>query len=311
MQFGLMTEPQLGMTYDELLGAARFAEDSGLDSFARSDHYLFPGAEAPHATDALATLAGLARETSRIDLCVLVAPVTFRHPAVLAKMAATIDEMSGGRFVLGVGTGWMDEEHEAFGLDFPDLNERFERMEDALAYLWHAFGRKDGTFEGKHYSLANEDVRPRPTGRIPLIVGGSGEKRTPRLAGTYADEFNFGFRPLDGVKLRIDRAREAAEKAGRDPDDLRISIMTGVAAGMDQDGLKRVLARMAEADPRGRSAEDLEKAYRDRGAPIGTAEELRELFATYEEAGVDRIHVQHLGPFDRDVLEELFAAVMG
>ena len=116
MQFGLMTEPQLGMTYEELLAAAKFAEEAGLDSFARSDHYLFPGTDAPHATDALATLAGLARETSRIDLCVLVAPITFRHPAVLAKMAATIDEMSGGRLVLGVGTGWMEEEHETFGL---------------------------------------------------------------------------------------------------------------------------------------------------------------------------------------------------
>lgn len=309
MQFGLMTEPQLGMTYEELLAAAKFAEEAGLDSFARSDHYLFPGTAAPHATDALATLAGLARETSRIDLCVLVAPITFRHPAVLAKMAATIDEMSGGRLVLGVGTGWMEEEHEAFGLDFYDQNERFERMEEALEYLWHAFGRKSGPFEGKHYSLANEDVRPKPTGRIPLIVGGSGEKRTPRLAGTYADEFNFGFRPLDAVGRRIDRARQAAEKAGRDPDELRISIMTGVAAGLDQDGLKRMLSRMAETDPRGRSAEEIEKAYRDRGAPIGTADEIRELFAKYEEAGVDRIHVQHLGPFDREVLEELFAAV--
>ena len=305
-----MTEPQLGMTYEQLLGAAKFAEEAGLASFARSDHYLFPAsATPPHATDALATLAGLARETSRIDLCVLVAPITFRHPAVLAKMAATIDEMSGGRLVLGVGTGWMEEEHEAFGLDFYDLNERFERMEDALGYLWHAFGRKDGPFQGKHYSLTNEDVRPKPTGKIPLIVGGSGERRTPRLAGTYADEFNFGFRPIEAVKLRIDRARAAARKAGRNPDDIRISIMTGVAAGMDQAGLQQMLARMAEADPRGRSAEDLEKAYRDRGAPIGTAEELRELFATYEEAGVDRIHVQHLGPFDRDVLEELFGAL--
>ena len=309
MQFGLMTEPQLGMTYEEVLAAAKFAEEAGLDSFARSDHYLFPGTDAPHATDALATLAGLARETNRIDLCVLVAPITFRHPAVLAKMAATIDEMSGGRLVFGVGTGWMEEEHEAFGLDFPDLNERFERLEEALAYLWHAFGRKDGAFQGKHYRLADVDVRPRPTGKIPLIVGGSGEKRTPRLAGTYADEFNFGFRPIDAVKLRIDRAREAATKAGRDPDDIRISIMTGVAGGMDEDGLKRMLSRMAEADPRGRSADELEKAYRDRGAPIGTAGELRELFAPYEEAGVDRIHVQHFGPFDREVLEELFAAV--
>jgi len=311
MQFGLMTEPQLGMTYAQLLDAARFAEEAGLDAFSRSDHYLFPNATAPHATDAFATLAGLARETSRIDLCVLVAPITFRHPAVIAKMAATIDEMSGGRLVLGVGTGWMEEEHTAFGIDFYDQSERFERMEEALEYLWHAFGRTAGPFPGKHYRLENSEVRPMPTGRIPLIVGGSGERRTPRLAGTWADEYNFGFRPIGAVTMRIDRARDAAAKAGRNPDDLRISIMTGVAAGIDQDGLQRMLARMAEADPRGRSAAELEKAYRERGAPIGTAEEIRALFAEYEAAGVDRIYVQHLGPFDREVLEELFTAVRG
>lgn len=311
MQFTLMTEPQLGMTYAQILDAAKFAEEAGLDAFARSDHYLFPGTEAPHATDAFATLAGLARETSRIELCVLVAPITFRHPAVIAKMAATIDEMSGGRLVLGIGTGWMEEEHAAFGLDFYDQNERFERMEEALEYLWYAFGRKDGAFTGKHYRLESTEVRPLPTGKIPLIVGGSGERRTPRLAGTWADEYNFGFRPIDAVKMRIERAHEAAEKAGRDPADLRISIMTGVAAGMDQDGLDRALESMATADPRGRSAEDIGKAYRERGLPIGTSEEIRELLAEYEAAGVDRIHVQHLGPFDRDVLEELFAAVRG
>jgi len=309
MEFGLMTEPQLGMTYAGLLDAARFAEEAGLDAFSRSDHYLFPRVAGAHATDAFATLAGLARETRRIELCVLVSPITFRHPAVLAKMAATIDEMAGGRLALGIGTGWMEEEHAAFGLDFFDQSERFERMEEALEYLWHAFGRKEGPFEGKHYRLAGTEVRPLPTGRIPLIVGGGGERRTPRLAGTWADEYNFGFRPLDAVRLRIDRARQAAEKAGRNPDGIRISIMTAVAAGMDEDGFRKVLARMAAADPMGRSGDELEGRMKERGIPMGTAEQVREVIAEYEAAGVDRIHVQHLGPFDRDLLEELFAAV--
>jgi F420-dependent oxidoreductase-like protein len=311
MEFGLMTEPQLGMTYAGLLDAARFAEEAGLDAFSRSDHYLFPRVAGAHATDAFATLAGLARETRRIELCVLVSPITFRHPAVLAKMAATIDEMAGGRLALGIGTGWMEEEHAAFGLDFFDQSERFERMEEALEYLWHAFGRKEGPFEGKHYRLAGTEVRPLPTGRIPLIVGGGGERRTPRLAGTWADEYNFGFRPLDAVRLRIDRARQAAEKAGRNPDGIRISIMTAVAAGMDEDGFRKVLARMAAADPMGRSGDELEGRMKERGIPMGTAEQVREVIAEYEAAGVDRIHVQHLGPFDRDLLEELFAAIRG
>jgi alkanesulfonate monooxygenase SsuD/methylene tetrahydromethanopterin reductase-like flavin-dependent oxidoreductase (luciferase family) len=226
-------------------------------------------------------------------------------------MAATIDEMAGGRLALGIGTGWMEEEHAAFGLDFFDQSERFERMEEALEYLWHAFGRKEGPFEGKHYRLAGTEVRPLPTGRIPLIVGGGGERRTPRLAGTWADEYNFGFRPLDAVRLRIDRARQAAEKAGRNPDGIRISIMTAVAAGMDEDGFRKVLARMAAADPMGRSGDELEGRMKERGIPMGTAEQVREVIAEYEAAGVDRIHVQHLGPFDRDLLEELFAAIRG
>lgn len=311
MQFVLMTEPHLGMSYAELLGAARFADEAGLDGFARSDHFLFPRNTGAHATEAFATLAGLARETSRVDLVVLVAPITFRHPAVLAKMATTIDEMSGGRLSLGVGTGWMEDEHATFGLDFPELGTRFEMMEEALGYLWHAFGRKPGPFDGKHYKFDGTEVRPLPTGSIPLIVGGSGEKRTPRLAGTYADEYNFGHRPPDAIKMRIDRARAAAEKAGRDPGALRISIMTSVAAGMDEDGFRRVLARIAEADPMGRDAAALEKVMKERNIPMGTAEQVREEIHALEEAGVDRFYVQHLGPFDRDLLEELFTALRG
>lgn len=311
MQFALMTEPQLGMSYDQLLGAAKFAEEAGLDAFARSDHFLFPRNTGANATDAFATLGGLARETSRIELVVLVSPITFRHPGVIAKMATTIDEMSGGRLALGVGTGWMEDEHATFGLDFPDLGVRFEMMEEALGYLWHAFGRKSGPFEGKHYQFDGTEVQPRPTGSIPLIVGGSGEKRTPRVAGTYADEYNFGHRPIDATKMRIERARTAAEKAGRDPDAVRISMMSAVAAGMDEDGFRRILARLAAADPMGRDAEALEKVMRERNLPMGTSDQVREEMAALEEAGVDRFYVQHLGPFDRDLLEELFAAVRG
>jgi alkanesulfonate monooxygenase SsuD/methylene tetrahydromethanopterin reductase-like flavin-dependent oxidoreductase (luciferase family) len=311
MQFVLMTEPHLGMTFADLLGAAKFADEAGLEGFARSDHYLFPRNTESHATDAFATLAGLARETSRVELVVLVAPITFRHPAVLAKMATTIDEMSDGRLALGVGTGWMTDEHETFGLDFPELGTRFEMMEEALGYLWHALGRKPGPFEGKHYQFDGTAVHPLPTGSIPLIVGGSGEKRTPRLAGTYADEYNFGHRPIDAIKLRIERARAAAEKAGRDPAALRISIMTSVAAGMDEDGFRRLLARIAEADPMGRDAEALEKVMRERNIPMGTSEQVREEIHSLEAAGVDRLYVQHLGPFDRELLEELFAAIRG
>jgi F420-dependent oxidoreductase-like protein len=309
MDFILMTEPQLGMTYDQILDLARFAEDMGLAGFSRSDHYAFGGFDGPHATDAFATLAGLARETERIELCVLVAPITFRHPAVMAKMAATIDEMSGGRLRLGVGTGWQEHEHEQYGLDFFDWKGRFERLEEALAYLHHAFGRKPGTFSGNHYSLKTADVRPAPTGPMPIIVGGSGEKKTPRLAGTYADEFNFGIRPDDEIRLRIDRAREAAEKAGRDPDALSFSTMTGAIVGVDQSSFEANLARVAAADPWKRSAEELESRYRERGLPVGTAEEAAEVIGRIEQAGISRVYYQCVGPYDHQFLEETLIAL--
>lgn len=308
MQFGLMTEPQLGMTYDTLRGLAQWAEAAGLDAFARSDHYTFMDVDGPHATDAFATLAGLARDTSRLDLVVLVSPITFRHPGVIAKTAATIDEMSGGRLRLGLGTGWMEEEHAGFGIDFYDQAERFQRLEEALQYIHHAFGRADGPFQGNYYSLRETAVRPLPTGALPLIVGGQGPRRTPRLAGQYGDEFNFVPRSDQEVAARIERARQAASAAGRDPEALMISTMTPIIGGRDRAEYREVLARVADADPFGRSAADLDKSYRERGRPVGTADEVQETIAHYEELGFDRLYLQHFGPYDHDLLEQIFAA---
>jgi alkanesulfonate monooxygenase SsuD/methylene tetrahydromethanopterin reductase-like flavin-dependent oxidoreductase (luciferase family) len=309
MEYVLMTEPQLGMTYDRLLDLAGLAESLGLDGFSRSDHYGFPGAESAHATDAFATLAGLARETSRIELCVLVTPITFRHPAVLAKMAATIDEMSGGRLSLGVGTGWMEEEHTAFGFDFYDQRGRFERLEEALAYLHHAFGRREGPFTGIHYRLEATEVRPLPSGPMPILVGGNGERLTPRLAGTYADDYNCGIHSTAGLEMRIERARVAAAAANRDPEELRISVMTPVITGMDRSSFEANLSRVAGADPFGRAAEAISSRYRERGLPIGTADEVHEVVSRLAEAGIGRIYVQHLGPFDHDLIEETYAVL--
>ena len=309
MEFGVMTEPQLGMTYDDQLDIARFAERIGLDVFARSDHYGFPGFEDPHATDAFASLAGLARETDRIDLCVLVSPVTFRHPAVIAKSAATIDEMSNGRLILGVGTGWMEEEHEQFGLPFPEWGERFSRLEEALGYLGAAFGRTEGGFDGEHYRLAPTEVAPGPSGRLPIVVGGSGPRRTPTLAGTHADEYNLMVMPIDDLTARVNLARDAAREAGRDPDGLLISIMGGAIVGSDEAAFERNLERVAAADPFGRSPEALESRFRERGLPVGTAAEARETLAALAEAGVGRFYLQHFGPFEHDLLEEMFDSV--
>lgn len=306
MEYGLMTEPQLGMTYDELRRLAQMAERSGLTAFARSDHYLFPRVEGPHATDAFVTLGGLARETESIELVVLVSPITFRHPGVIAKMAGSLDEMTGGRFSLGLGTGWMEEEHAGFGLDFPELGERFDRLEEALGYMAAAF--RGETFDGAHYTLTESQVKPRPE-RCRVIVGGGGPHRTPRLAGTFADEFNLPFRPLDEVAVRIERARQAAGKHDRDPEALVVSLMGAGIVGSDRAEFEENLARVAAADPFGREAADLEQSMRDRGMPVGTADEVAARLEELEAAGVGRWYLQHFGPYDDDLVESMLAAL--
>jgi len=202
-----MTEPQLGGTYDDLLRFARHAESLQLDSFARSDHLAWRGAPMA-ATDAFATLGGLARDTESIRLCVLVTPITFRHPAVIAKNAATIDQMSDGRLDLGVGTGWNEHEHDVLGLHFPDQAERWERFADALDYLETAFSEEGREHRGPYYSLKT-DVLPKPKG-IRIIIGGSGPKRTPTLAGQRADEYNTYVGDPEAIAARVAVMRAAA-----------------------------------------------------------------------------------------------------
>ncbi|MEX1044295.1 MAG: LLM class flavin-dependent oxidoreductase, partial [Acidimicrobiia bacterium] len=243
MRYSLMTEPQLGGTYDQLLELALWAEAEGMVSFARSDHYYSSREPRPDATDAFATLAGLARETTSIRLCVLVSPISFRHPAVIAKTAATIDQMSGGRLDLGVGTGWMDLEHDVLGLPFPEWPERFERLSEALPYLRAAFEDDHASISGNFYSI-DAEVRPRPTG-TRLVVGGSGAVKTPTLAGTYADEYNHFPASADELAPKIEVLRRAAEEAGRDPEAIEVTIMGPVITGRDEADFRQRLARAA------------------------------------------------------------------
>jgi len=182
MQFSFMTEPQLGGTYHDLSRAARLTEQAGLVSFARADHYYWAAGPKP-TTDAFTSFGGLARELGKTRLAILVTPITFRHPAVISKSAATLDEMTDGRFDLGVGTGWMEAEHRAFGIPFPSWKERFARLEEALQYIRASFSGQ--TFEGNYYRTDAEAL-PQPR-QVRVMVGGSGPDRTPRLAGTYAE----------------------------------------------------------------------------------------------------------------------------
>ncbi|MGB7860842.1 MAG: LLM class flavin-dependent oxidoreductase [Acidimicrobiia bacterium] len=302
MKFSVMTEPHLGGTYDQQLAAALWCETEGLISFARCDHYLSGGDPTPAATDALAVLAGLARDTSTIRLCVLVSPITFRHPAVIAKTAATIDQMSRGRLDLGIGTGWMELEHVNLGLPFPDWPERWDRFEDSLDYLEAAFGEGPGQHEGRYYSL-NAEVKPKPTG-MRIIIGGSGAKRTPRLAGTRADEYNFFICPPDQARLKIETMQEAAN--GR---VVEATAMGGALVGRTESEFQERLARSAES--RGITPNELEERYVNNGFPIGTPDRVAETVGQLEEAGLERLYVQWLDLDDFDGMVETVDIVRG
>jgi alkanesulfonate monooxygenase SsuD/methylene tetrahydromethanopterin reductase-like flavin-dependent oxidoreductase (luciferase family) len=303
MELALMTEPQLGGTYDDLLDAARWSEEAGLVAFARSDHYYWTGG--PDATDAFVSLGGVARETERIRLVVLVSPLTFRHPAVIAKSAATLDQMSGGRFDLGIGTGWMELEHEVFGLDFPDWSERFARLEEALPYVTAALRDDEASYEGAHYSI-DATVRPLAPD-VGLIVGGSGPRRTPRLAARWADEYNPFLRPTDELAPKIRVLREAAEEYGRDPASIRVSVMGGCLVGTDRADYRDRLAE--EAAERDKEPAEVEALFVERGMPHGTPEQAHELLDDLAAIGVDRWYVQTI-PHDLETVRRVVSPLL-
>lgn len=300
MKYSIMTEPQLGGTYDEILRAARLAESEGLYSFARSDHLAWSREPAAEATDAFATLAGLARDTERVRLCVLVSPITFRHPAIIAKNAATIDQMSGGRLDLGIGTGWNDYEHQALGIPFPQSSQRWARLEDAIDYLEAAFGPGRGRHLGPFYAL-DFDVKPKPTG-IRLVIGGSGSRRTPRLAGTRADEYNLFICPADEARAKIRVMREAA--GDRDVEATMMGPVT--VAGSDAELAERLIAAAARRDI---TSEELTSRWEKAGVMFGTPGQVKEKIAALEEAGVERIYLQWLDLADYDGLARMLELV--
>ena len=286
MQLVLMTEPQMGGTYEDLLFAAQTAEDGGLAGFSRSDHYYWSGQPGLAATDAFTTLGGIARETNRVRLGVLVSPITFRHPAVIAKSAASIDEMSGGRFDLGVGTGWMEAEHEAFGLSFPPQRERFDRLTETLEYLRAAFS--GGSFNGQYYSF-DADARPRPVG-IHLLVGGSGPEKTPTLAGRFADEYNHTAVAPEKLAVKIEVMKEAAREAGRNSDEVTVSLMGPAMLASSDRRLSELMK--AAAGFRNISVAELEDRWKSARVPVGTPNRAAESLAAFAAIGVEKYYFQ-------------------
>ena len=252
MRFVLMTEPQQGMSYLDQLAIARRAEANGFEAFFRSDHFQsFPGPSGQPTTDAWAVLAGLARETEGIGLGALVSPVTFRHPGVFAKIVTTVDEMSGGRIEAGVGAGWNDEEHRQLGLDFPDVGERFDLVEDELAILHGLWGEPDGwSYRGRRVSVDDTQFYPKPV-QVPgrpatpigsvrprIVIGGDGKPRSVRLAARYADEYNLvSARPEEVTRVSA-TLDEACRAIDRDPREITRSAMIGVLIGRNQDEVR-------------------------------------------------------------------------
>jgi F420-dependent oxidoreductase-like protein len=298
MRLRIFTEPQQGADYATLLRVAKATEDLGFDAFFRSDHYLKMGnvSGLPGPTDAWITLAGLARETSRIKLGTLMSPVTFRFPGPLAISVAQVDQMSGGRVEFGFGAGWFEAEHAAYAIPFPDLGERFERFEEQLAIitgLWQAPEGELFNFAGKHYTVTDSPGLPKPAQRPrpPVLIGGAGPKRTPRLAATYADEYNVAFSSLDDTAAAFGRVRDAVAAAGREPDSMTYSVAHTVCCGRDEGELARRAAAI------GRSLENL----RQHGL-AGTPAEIADQIGTFASLGAQVTYLQVLDLSDLEHL---------
>ncbi len=253
MRLRIFTEPQQGASYATLRRVAQAAERLGFDAFFRSDHYLDMGhgSGLPGPTDAWTTLAALAVETSRIRLGTLMSPVTFRLPGPLAIAVAQADQMSGGRVELGLGTGWFDAEHAAYGIPFPPLAERFGQLEEQLAIitgLWTTPEKETFSFRGSHYQVTDSPALPKPAQRPrpPVLIGGAGPRRTPRLAAAYADEYNVAFSGVQDTAAAFGRVREACAAAGRDAASMRYSVAQTVCCGRDAAELERRAAAIGQ-----------------------------------------------------------------
>ncbi|UCM90910.1 LLM class F420-dependent oxidoreductase [Streptomyces marincola] len=295
MDLRIFTEPQQGASYDTLLSVAKATEDLGFDAFFRSDHYLTMGGTGlPGPTDAWLTLAGLARETSRIRLGTLMTAATFRLPGVLAIQVAQVDAMSGGRVELGIGAGWFEAEHTAYGIPFP--REKFPRLEEQLAIVTGLWGTPVGerfSYEGDHYRLVDSPALPKPVQeRVPVLIGGMGKERTPRLAARYADEFNVPFVSVEDSAAQFGRVREAADAAGRKPDELVYSNALVACVGRDDAEVARRAAAI------GREVDEL-RANGLAGSPAEVVDKI----GRYAEAGSSRIYFQILDLDDLAHLE--------
>jgi F420-dependent oxidoreductase-like protein len=298
-----MVAPQQGASYDDQLRAAQATEDGGFSDFVRSDHYLaFDSTGLPGPTDSWITLAGLARETERVRLGTMVSAATFRLPGPLAIAVAQVDAMSGGRITLALGAGWAEQEHHAYGIPFPSPRERFERLEEQLELItgmWRTPVGETFSYAGRHYQLVECPALPKPVQdpHPPVIVGGTGPRRTPNLAARFAHEFNLPpFNPPEAVAAAFARVRSACEKVGRDPATIELSVTLTTVCG----------ANRAEVERRGA----VSPAQFEAADLAGTPDQVLEQLAAYHDVGADRAYLRLLDLRDVEHIELLGAAVL-
>jgi F420-dependent oxidoreductase-like protein len=303
MRVCLFIEPHRGATYDDQLRLARHAEDAGFEGLLRADHYQSMSADPglPGPTDAWVTLAGLAVQTSRIRLGTLVSSATFRLPGPLAIMVAQVDAMSGGRIELGLGAGWVEREHISYGIPFPPLGERFDRLAEQLAIITGLWATPDGehfSYDGKHYRLLDAPALPKPVQRPgpPVIVGGRGPKRTPELAARFADEFNMPFKTVAETAAAFERVRAAGRRYGRSP-----VLSAGVVAAIGR----------TDAEAQRRAAPlHVPSALPPEDPVVGSPGALVQRIGELAEIGATRVHVRVIDMSDLDHVELLASQVL-
>jgi alkanesulfonate monooxygenase SsuD/methylene tetrahydromethanopterin reductase-like flavin-dependent oxidoreductase (luciferase family) len=305
MRVDLMIEGQEDVTWDDWLALAGACEEHGVETLFRSDHYLsVEGKTARGSLDAWATIAGLAAVTTTLRFGTLVSPATFRHPSELAKVVTTVDHISGGRVELGMGTGWLEAEHRAYGFPFPPVGERFEELEEQLRLISRQWADGTFSFDGDRHTARDLDALPKPVQqpRPNLILGGRGGPRSVALAARLADEYNTFHKTADecaGIRRELD---EACAREGRGP--LPLSLMTGWVVGEDRSELLDRAGRLAEWRGLPGGAEGLLDSLDDSWI-VGTVEEATEQLGALAAVGVERVMLQHLLHRDLDAIGQI------
>jgi alkanesulfonate monooxygenase SsuD/methylene tetrahydromethanopterin reductase-like flavin-dependent oxidoreductase (luciferase family) len=292
-----MIEGQEGVIWNEWVALASACEEHGVAALFRSDHYISWFDESRHVLDAWATIAGLAAGTTKLELGTLVSPATFRHPSVLARSAATADEISGGRVTLGMGAGWMEREHEAYGFEFGTVGERVTWLGEQIEIVHGLLHEDRVDFEGTYHRLVDAPGLHRP--ELPILIGGSAKPGTTVPAVRFADEYNALFGTLDEVRERKQRLDEACERGGRDPSTLRYSLMAPCVIGLTEQEVLESAQRIGA--PFGRDPQDVLERNREHG-PVGTIAQAVERLKEIEAIGYERVMLQHLAHDDLETV---------